>query len=275
MTASWLSGFLAASLSPSALQHTVQKAWRREDGAGGRQGEERRGEVGGGSVFESEAFAVKLCTTPCGAGCVEREIIFPAEKHSPMWTWHPHLLLCTFRPSFAHLDLSLLSFTSLSFSFILFLFCNVGTPPLNCQRQAQENWTLLCLLSLQLSLLAITPYAGGYVVLWGGFACGMSNKQTSLAIFMRTALLNDPRKAWMWGIPSEVKRISFSSPLLFLYLKGLSPINGVLYGAHPIPFLPYALLQSSHNPPGETWALHFARPVTGENYPTASIFVTV
>lgn len=74
MTASWLSGFLAASLSRSTLQHTVQEAWRRVE----------REEVGGGSVFESDAYALKLCTTPCGAGCVERKIIFPAEKHFPM-----------------------------------------------------------------------------------------------------------------------------------------------------------------------------------------------
>lgn len=96
-----------------------------------------------------------------------------------------------------------------------------------------------------------------------------------LGHFVSTAPLNDPKKVSMWGIPSEVKRISFSFPSLFLCLKGLLAINGVLYGARPIPFLPYALLQSSHNPPGETCALHFARPVTGENYPTASILVTV
>ena len=80
-----------------------------------------------------------------------------------------------------------------------------------------------------------------------------------LGNFVSTAFLNDHRKAWMWGIPSELKRISFSSPL-FLCLKGLTPINGVLYGAHSIPFLPYALLQSSLYPPGETWALVFRSP---------------
>lgn len=35
--------------------------------------------------------------------------------------------------------------------------------------------------------------------------------------FVSTALLNDPRKAWIWGIPSEMKRISFfSSPFFFV-----------------------------------------------------------
>ncbi len=32
-------------------------------------------------------------------------------------------------------------------------------------------------MSLKLPLLAITLYAGGYVLLWRGFACGISNKQ--------------------------------------------------------------------------------------------------
>lgn len=78
MTASWLSGFLAASHCPAAYcTGSVEE---------GRWGgwEVGREEVGGGSGFELEVYAVKLCTTPCGAGCVEREIIFPAEKHSPM-----------------------------------------------------------------------------------------------------------------------------------------------------------------------------------------------
>lgn len=171
MTASWLSGFLASSHCPAA--HCTGSV---EEGRWGGW-EVGREEVGGGSVFELEAYAVKRCTTPCGAGCVEREIIFPAEKHSPMWTWHPHLLVCTFGPSFAHLDLSLLSFTcTISLSFLFYPFfiqllpCNVAVPHLNSQRQAHKNWTLLQLLSLKLSLLAIILYAGVYVVLWRGSA---------------------------------------------------------------------------------------------------------
>lgn len=126
-----LPGYQAFWLPPS-LPVPCSILYRKRGGGkiGRVGGRKRREEVGGGSVFESEAYAVKLCTTPCGAGCVEREIIFPAEKHSPMWTWHPHPLVGTFSPSFAHLDLSLLSFTftmSLSFSFILFYstFCPV------------------------------------------------------------------------------------------------------------------------------------------------------
>lgn len=82
-------------------------------------------------------------------------------------------------------------------------------------------------------------------------------------------------KARIWGMPSEVKSVSFSPPPLLLFLRGLLAINGVFCGVLPVPFSPYALLQSFHSPPGETGALHFARPVTEENYPTASIFVTV
>lgn len=71
---------------------------------------------------------------------------------------------------------------SLSFSFILFLIpllpCDVGIAALNSRRQAHENPTLQ-LLPLKLSLLAVTLCAGGYVALWRGFACSMSNKQTS------------------------------------------------------------------------------------------------
>lgn len=56
MTASWLSGFSGClPLSQYPPAHCTGSAEEGRRGVGGR---ERREEVGGGSVFESEAYAV-------------------------------------------------------------------------------------------------------------------------------------------------------------------------------------------------------------------------
>lgn len=46
----------------------------------GRQVGRKRGEVAGGNVFKSQAYALKLATTPCGVGFTEKGIILPAGK---------------------------------------------------------------------------------------------------------------------------------------------------------------------------------------------------
>lgn len=83
MTASWLLGFLAASSPPPVPCSVLYRKC-----GGGREGG-RTVRAGGRERWEAEvclnqeACAVKLCTTPCGAACVEREIIFPAKRNSP------------------------------------------------------------------------------------------------------------------------------------------------------------------------------------------------
>lgn len=169
MTASWLSAFLAASLSPSTLQHTVQEAQRREDGAweAGR-GEERRGSRrkcvwirGVCSVTVYNPLRCRLCRKGNHFSCWET---FPHVNLTPPPT-HVYFpsLICSPR-SFSLSSLSHWRCHFFFYPFITLLPRN-GIPPLYSRRWACENWTLLRLLSLKLSLLAIILCAARCVVL--------------------------------------------------------------------------------------------------------------
>lgn len=229
MTASWLSGFLAASLSPSPLQHTVQEAWRREDGAWvvGRREETRGGRRKCVCSVTVQPPAVQLCRRGNHFSCCE------TLPHVNLTL--PHPLMCTFSPSFAHLDLSLSSLLHsqchISFyPFIPFLPCDVGIPPLISQRQPHKNITVVIVLK------AFTPGYNTvrcwlYGMCWENFlAVWVINRSLRC---LTSLLLNDHRKAWIWRLLSEVKRISFSSLPLFLCLKGLSAINALWCTPHP------------------------------------------
>lgn len=82
-------------LSPNSLQQILYRKCGGGKtvrlGGSGRRQEERWG----GSVFESEACAVKLCTTPCGAACAEKGNIFFCSEIFPNVNL-PSRLLCVF-----------------------------------------------------------------------------------------------------------------------------------------------------------------------------------
>lgn len=93
-------------------------------------GGEGREEVGGGSVFKSEVYAEKLCTTPLWCRLCRKGNHFSCWETFPHVNFKPHPPPCAFRFSIAHLDLSFISasFTfMMSLSIILFFlhFCPV------------------------------------------------------------------------------------------------------------------------------------------------------
>jgi len=141
---------------PTSLSVPYSILFRK--GGGGTFGwvgrRERGEEVGVGSVFESEAYAVKLCTIPCGAGCVKREIIFPVERH------FPHVNFQSFTCS---LELCLLLFTlpnSLSFTYVLLYFH-------------------ICLVTFLDNFIFWILYLFWLFSIFGGWiSCGISKKQT-------------------------------------------------------------------------------------------------
>lgn len=81
MSASWLSGFLDASLSAGTLQHPVQDAqWRRdgvwEVGGGGGGGEAE-------ACLNRRNMQSNCVQSPEVQAALKGEIILPAEEHFP------------------------------------------------------------------------------------------------------------------------------------------------------------------------------------------------
>lgn len=160
-----LPGYQAFWLPPS-LPVPCSSLYRKHGGGKtGRVGREveRREEVGGGNVFEWEAYAVKLCTTPCGAGCVEGKSFFLLRNIPPC---ELRYLICSLRP------LPFFSLTnSFSFSFILFNSITIWKLNLNSEWPTEE-------VSLVVLILDIRYFVIDSLVLHGGFFFGRSNNQT-------------------------------------------------------------------------------------------------